>query len=114
MLEVEEFFLQNAAKVGAPTLIKKAVRILHEDVVDVCLHVGDLTLGNRSPGKFGAERLDRQWKRNSMSVDIADPAHRFLMVHGKDAVVVSHGISQSEEHTSELQSLRHLGCRLPL
>src|ERR1035441_9125674 len=32
----------------------------------------------------------------------------------EDSVVISHEVYRSEEHTSELQSLRHLVCRLLL
>src|SRR5258705_4770668 len=42
--------------------------------------------------------------------DLAEPR----LEHGRDDRLVDRGIQRSEEHTSELQSLRHLVCRLLL
>jgi hypothetical protein len=46
MPEVKRLLPKKAAKVRAPVLIKKVVGVLHENVVDVCFHIGYLALGN--------------------------------------------------------------------
>src|SRR5437899_8880913 len=41
-------------------------------------------------------------------------ADRDRLAGNDESIAVGHGVPRSEEHTSELQSLRHLVCRLLL
>src|SRR5262245_63361796 len=51
--------------------------------------------------------------RDALHVEMADQAHRIGPPLAADSYL-SIGAIRSEEHTSELQSLRHLVCRLLL
>src|SRR5262245_64872047 len=64
----------------------------------------------------GHQPFDRQRGAEDVAdiVRVIGPVHAELELHG-DAGRDPHGeIDRSEEHTSELQSLRHLVCRLLL
>src|SRR5262245_64294304 len=62
---------------------------------------------------LGAQRLVERGLVQIVAVlDLADPAaDPETLVTGR---VLDHPVERSEEHTSELQSLRHLVCRLLL
>src|ERR1035438_9598948 len=48
------------------------------------------------------------------STAVPEAAMMAVRVTGRDRILVSRTVHRSEEHTSELQSLRHLVCRLLL
>src|SRR5436853_3152926 len=56
----------------------------------------------------GVRALERPFERDLLVEDHADEQGQRVL--GEELV----GLSRSEEHTSELQSLRHLVCRLLL
>src|SRR5437899_8148200 len=56
------------------------------------------------------ELLEKWWRDAGASGGDEDPIERGLV--GPAQRAVSHAYPRSEEHTSELQSLRHLVCRL--
>src|SRR5262245_63108875 len=69
----------------------------------------------RSPQEAGLHRALRP--RGARGRQAEPPEHRPGLRRQEDerALLLQHGVrSRSEEHTSELQSLRHLVCRLLL
>src|SRR5262245_63398561 len=62
-----------------------------------------------APAQLTAERIEELLKRNGYIKDLDfDPVTRVA------GALAFHTVARSEEHTSELQSLRHLVCRLLL
>src|ERR1035438_10601901 len=74
------------------------------------LRIGDQLLSRRRQSFQQNLRLRPVW------MYIPHQVHRNIGVNEDqiDSPVQSHAASRSEEHTSELQSLRHLVCRLLL
>src|SRR5436853_2320297 len=65
------------------------------------------------------DHVDVVVRRGMAEEDVSQPLHVELeplrqAVEEVDLLVAERGVARSEEHTSELQSLRHLVCRLLL
>src|SRR5258705_3460405 len=64
---------------------------------------------SQSPKSVGALRRAAAMPDRDRCVSVSSAHHC-----GREFVALGHTVKRSEEHTSELQSLRHLVCRLLL
>src|ERR1035438_2431353 len=70
-------------------------------------------LGANERVNFATMGLNGRGKSHLSALNANKATARMAYCCDVDAKVLA-SFSRSEEHTSELQSLRHLGCRLPL
>src|ERR1035438_8241177 len=88
-------------KVEGDDKLKAFAALVFED----CFLVGDLRVVEGEDGYFVA--MPSRRKRDGSFKDIAYPLNNNLREQIEEQVLLAYG---SEEHTSELQSLRHLVC----
>src|ERR1035438_10831113 len=87
--------------------------------VAALLHLAELDgveAGGRGPGRFCRRRgVNRGWRRSHRGIRGGNWGGPAALLAPEVVLVVAWiNVDRSEEHTSELQSLRHLVCRLLL
>src|ERR1035438_7469344 len=84
--------------------------------VELPRHVDTIYLGGGTPTLLAPELLARLFEAMRTNFDLAPDAEITVecapgqLADGTLAALVAAGVNRSEEHTSELQSLRHLVC----
>src|SRR5262245_64766056 len=92
--------------------------IPYRDIYDInmpliyFIHLAVVAIGGMSDVAWRAFDLASAAAMSGLILMVVWPAGRALAIHAALIALIVHLLLRSEEHTSELQSLRHLVCRL--